>query len=106
MPMKEIKKKTIGNYELVTHQVTDDEDDFFLDDVKEIVKAFNNKQNKNKKDEIMIRGLSGEWRTLKYLKKSLITEEDIDEYFDSKVDDSKKFKSFSQLEITVTKYKN
>jgi hypothetical protein len=54
----------------------------------------------------MIRGLSGEWRTLKYLKKSLITEEDIDEYFDSKVDDSKKFKSFSQLEITVTKYKN
>jgi hypothetical protein len=54
----------------------------------------------------MIRGLSGEWQTLKYLKKSLITEEDIDEYFDSKVDDSKKFKSFSQLEITVTKYKN
>jgi hypothetical protein len=103
--MKEIKKKTIGNYELVTYQVNDDED-YTLDDVKEIVKAFNNKQNKNKKDEIMIRGLSGEWQTLKYLKKSLITEEDIDEYFDSKVDDSKKFNRFSQLEITVTKYKN
>jgi len=54
-------------------------------------------------DKIQIRGLADKWITLlNFGQKNILQEEDMDNYFKGKVEDTSKFKTFSQLLITVS----
>jgi|688.fasta_scaffold855491_2 hypothetical protein len=105
MKTKLLKNKTIGNQSYKVNQITldEDEENFTLDDVKDVLKTFE-KQKKSDKDKVMIRGLNGmNWVLLKALNKNLFTEKEIDDYLEAQVQDAQKFKEFSQLEVSIIK---
>jgi hypothetical protein len=51
--------------------------------------------------KIQIRGLGNTWITLKNFGGEILTDDDVDSYFKGKINDNTRFKSFSQLMISV-----
>jgi hypothetical protein len=100
-----IKTRKMGKSTETTYHISldDDEPDFTIDDVKDILKHFI-KNEKNNNSDILISGLNGkQWMPLKTLKKRLLTEKEIEEYYITKVKDATKFSKFKQLEIYIIK---
>jgi hypothetical protein len=56
-----------------------------------------------KENQIQIRGLADGWKTLKNFNTDLVDDDIMDDYFAGKIKDTTKFKSFSQLLITIGK---
>ncbi len=56
-----------------------------------------------KENQIQIRGLADGWKTLKNFNTELVDEDTVDNYFQGKLEDTTKFKSFSQLLISIGK---
>ena len=50
---------------------------------------------------IQVRGLAEKWKVLKPYDRDVIKEQDFDDYFKGKVEDTTKFKKFSQLLIFI-----
>jgi hypothetical protein len=105
MKKKLLKTRKMGKTTETTYQISldDDEPDFTMDDVKDILKEFV-KNEKNDKTDILISGLSGKsWVLLKSLKQKLLTEKEIEDYYISKVKDASKYSQFKQLQIYIVK---
>jgi hypothetical protein len=100
-----IKTRKMGKSIEKTYQITldDDEPDFTMDDVKDILKEFV-KNEKNEKTDILISGLNGKsWLLLKSLKNRLLTEKEVEDYYISKVKDASKYSKFKQLQVYIVK---
>jgi hypothetical protein len=105
MKKKLLKTRKMGKTTETTYQISldDDEPDFTMDDVKDILKEFV-KNEKNDKTDILISGLNGKsWVLLKSLKQKLLTEKEIEDYYISKVKDASKYSQFKQLQIYIVK---
>jgi hypothetical protein len=96
--LKEINREK-SKQKTVQISAVNEEDEFTVNDIKNIVKSL----QKNTNDKVLVRGLVDNWKTLKPMDGDLMTDGEIDDYLKNRVKTTSKFKSFSQVQITVVK---